>query len=156
MATPTMVATTRRRVRRNTAQSINQRVDSQIERNIRYFSVHRGDIARRLTELDEEWDIERMIEANAAAIAFTGAMLSVTNDRRFLALPLAVTAFLFQHALQGWCPPVPILRRLGFRTADEINRERYALKALRGDFDALADKKTPTTTANAAIKAVNA
>ncbi|WP_111420331.1 efflux transporter outer membrane subunit, partial [Rhodoplanes roseus] len=24
--------------------------------------------------------------------------------------------FLFQHAIQGWCPPVPILRRLGFRT----------------------------------------
>ena len=45
-----------------------------------------------------------------------------------------VTAFLFQHAVQGWCPPVPILRRMGFRTADEINRERYALKALRGDF----------------------
>jgi hypothetical protein len=30
-------------------------------------------------------------------------------------LPALVTAFLFQHAVQGWCPPVPILRRLGFR-----------------------------------------
>jgi hypothetical protein len=27
------------------------------------------------------------------------------------------------------------LRRLGIRTADEINNERYALKALRGDFE---------------------
>jgi len=50
-------------------------------------------------------------------------------------LPFLVSAFLLQHAIQGWCPPVPILRRLGFRTADEINRERYALKVLRGDFD---------------------
>jgi hypothetical protein len=27
-----------------------------------------------------------------------------------------------------------VLRRLGVRTAGEINEERYALKALRGDF----------------------
>jgi hypothetical protein len=39
------------------------------------------------------------------------------------------------HAVQGWCPPVPVLRRLGFRTASEIDHERYALKALRGDFE---------------------
>jgi hypothetical protein len=29
---------------------------------------------------------------------------------------------------------VPLFRRLGFRTASEIDEERYALKALRGDF----------------------
>jgi len=28
-----------------------------------------------------------------------------------------------------------VFRRLGVRTADEIAEERYALKALRGDFD---------------------
>jgi hypothetical protein len=49
-------------------------------------------------------------------------------------LPVVVAGFLLQHALQGWCPPLPVLRRLGVRTADEINQERYALKALRGDF----------------------
>ncbi len=48
--------------------------------------------------------------------------------------PAAVAGFLFQHAVQGWCPPVPLFRRLGFRTAREIDHERYALKALRGDF----------------------
>ena len=46
-----------------------------------------------------------------------------------------MTAFLFQHALQGWCPPVPVLRRLGFRTVYEIDRERFSLKAIRGDFE---------------------
>ena len=44
-------------------------------------------------------------------------------------------SFLLQHALQGWCPPLPLFRRLGVRTAREIARERYALQALRGDFD---------------------
>ena len=43
-----------------------------------------------------------------------------------------------QHALQGWCPPIELFRRLGVRTAGEIARERYALKALRGDFAAVA------------------
>jgi hypothetical protein len=42
--------------------------------------------------------------------------------------------------LQGWCPPLPILRSLGVRTADEINEERYALKALRGDFADVPDE----------------
>jgi hypothetical protein len=44
---------------------------------------------------------------------------------------------LLLHAVQGWCPPVPLFRRLGFRTSAEIHQERYALKALRGDFSNL-------------------
>ena len=55
-------------------------------------------------------------------------------DRRFYLLPGLVGAFLLQHAIQGWCPPVPIFRRLGFRTAGEIDEERHTFKALRGDF----------------------
>ena len=56
------------------------------------------------------------------------------GDRRFFALPAVVAGFLLQQAVQGRCPPVPLFRRLGFRTASEIDHERYALKALRGDF----------------------
>jgi hypothetical protein len=55
-------------------------------------------------------------------------------NRRWLAIPIIVGAFLFQHAIQGWCPPIPVLRRMGFRTAREIEIERVALKTLRGDF----------------------
>jgi hypothetical protein len=36
--------------------------------------------------------------------------------------------------VSGWYPLMPLFRRLGIRTAREIERERYALKALRGDF----------------------
>jgi hypothetical protein len=141
-------------VRRSTDESVNRRVDQQIARNVRYFSAHPEAIDVRLTELDQEWDIERMIEANAASLALAGTVLGARVSSRFLVLPILVTAFLLQHAVQGWCPPVPILRRLGFRTQDEINTERYALKALRGDFDAVPDKDTPAGTANAALKAV--
>jgi hypothetical protein len=56
---------------------------------------------------------------------------------------------LFQHAVQGWCPPVPLLRRLGYRTSREIDIERVALKALRGDFGAIgpshADRDSPAS-----------
>jgi hypothetical protein len=45
-----------------------------------------------------------------------------------------------EHVIEGWCPPLAILRRLGFRTSSEINRERIALKTLRGDF---ADVSVP-------------
>jgi hypothetical protein len=145
---------TRRRVRQNTAEAINRRIDDQIARNVRYFSAHPEAIDERLAELDEEWDIERMIEANAASLALAGTVLGARVNSRFLVLPALVTAFLLQHAVQGWCPPVPILRRFGFRTADEINTERYALKALRGDFDAVPEKSSPAGSANAALKAV--
>ena len=33
-----------------------------------------------------------------------------------------------------WCPPLPLVRRLGIRTLAEIEQERHALKALRGDY----------------------
>lgn len=127
--------TTRDRVPLNTDAQINLRIQRATARRVHYYSVHRDEIAQRLRALDDEWDIERAIEVNAAAIAFAGIALGATRSRAWLALPALVSGFLFQHAVQGWCPPVPLLRRLGFRTAYEIEEERHALKALRGDFD---------------------
>lgn len=129
-----MVAGTVDRVPRHTSQEINRQIEMQIAESVRWHAAHPEGIDRRLHELDQEWDVERTLEANASTLAFTGVMLGATVDKRWLALPALVTAFLFQHAVQGWCPPLPILRRLGFRTAREIETERYALKALRGDF----------------------
>jgi hypothetical protein len=71
----------------------------------------------------------------APTITLIGLCLGLTKSRKWLVLPFMVQSFFLQHALQGWCPPLPMLRRLGIRTADEINQERYALKALRGDFE---------------------
>jgi hypothetical protein len=79
-------------------------------------------------------------------------------DRRLLLLPLAVCEFLAQHALQGWCPPLPVFRRAGVRTQREIERERYALKAMRGDFDRIpaAEAADSTTRVRAVLAAVDA
>jgi hypothetical protein len=68
-------------------------------------------------------------------VALTGIALTVFHNRRWLILPTVVVGFFMQHAIQGWCPPLPLLRKLGFRTRKEIDQEKYALKILRGDFD---------------------
>jgi hypothetical protein len=129
-----MVPETSARVPKHTAKGINAEIRRDIDRRIRHYAANPGEIGKRLRELDREWDIERMLEANAASVAFAGVVLGATVDKRFLALPALVGAFLLQHAVQGWCPPLPVLRRMGFRTMREIDTERFALKALRGDF----------------------
>ncbi|WP_416798218.1 hypothetical protein [Ciceribacter azotifigens] len=122
------------RVRERTAPEINRRIDDELRERIHFFANMPQYIDARLRTLDEEWDVERVLEANAATFSLLGLVLGSRVDRRFYGLSALVATFLLQHAVHGWCPPLPILRRLGFRTAAEIERERYALKALRGDF----------------------
>ncbi|MBO0696979.1 MAG: hypothetical protein J2P46_01165 [Zavarzinella sp.] len=130
-----MTPSTTERVPAHTAAHVNQRIREQTRVNVaRFGRAGPAAIDRRLKELDEEWDIERTLEANAAALAFAGASLALLADRRFAVAPLAVGGFLLQHAVQGWCPPAPVFRRLGVRTQTEIDEEKAALKALRGDF----------------------
>jgi hypothetical protein len=145
---------TSRRVPANTDEEINRRIERQIQRRVRYYADHPDEIPQRLAALDAEWDIERAIEANAAAIALTGTYLTATRGMRFLIIPAVVAGFLLQHAIQGWCPPVPVLRRLGFRTAREIDRERNALKALRGDYEIVG--RGPASRSDAALMAASA
>ena len=92
-----------------------------------------------------------MLESNAATLALIGLVLGVTRDRRWLLVPGIVLPFLLQHALQGWCPPIEIIRRLGVRTRREIDRERVALKALRGDFGLITGGSTPQEGAKLAL-----
>jgi hypothetical protein len=127
----------------------------QAEDRLEWYASRPHLIQRRLAELDEEWDIERAIQANAASLALAGTVLSLVHDRRWAVLPLAVTGFLLQHATQGWCPPVPVLRALGFRTPLEIERERHALKAIRGDFENLPSGASSARRARKAFEAVH-
>ena len=142
--------TTRDRVPDNTSANINQQIQTDTETRVRRALANPARIDRRIRELEEEWDIERAIEMNASALAFLGTALGFFVHPYWLALPALVTGFLFQHALQGWCPPVPILRRMGFRTSYEIEGERQALKAVRGDYSSVVSNQDP---ARAAVQA---
>lgn len=126
---------TQDRVSRNTRSAVNHRIQGRTLHDVsRLVGVDPRFIDERIQQLQREWDIERTLEANAATLSLAGLALGATVDRRFLLLPAAIAAFLLQHALQGWCPPLPLLRRLGIRTAREIHDEIIALRILRGDF----------------------
>src|SRR5262245_50934053 len=127
-----MIPKTVERVERNTSDSINSWIEEETLEHLREFqAAHPSRIHQRLGELDREWDIERCLETAAPTFSLIGLALGITKDRRFLIIPAVVQASFLQHAIQGWCPPLPVLRRLGFRTSQEIDRERNALKALR-------------------------
>ena len=154
-----MLPTTVDRVPNQTSEAANERIRRQTEQRIEQLKqAGPAAIARRLDELDAEWDIERTLEANAATASLIGVTLGATVDRRWFALPAVVGAFLLQHAVQGWCPPLPVFRRLGFRTMSEIDYERYALKALRGDFAEISNHKRsgPQKLAGKALRAAEA
>ena len=147
------VPTTTDRVPKSTADAVNRRIFDDIRASVnRYAAEGPQAIEPRLHELDREWDIERVLEANAAVFSLIGLGLGTFIHRRWYILPALVGTFLFQHAVQGWCPPVPVFRRLGIWTATEIDYERYALKALRGDFQALSE--SDIVTSDAALEAV--
>ena len=119
------------RVRRSTAAYVNREIDRQTNSNIRRYANSSEEVVQmRIEELDKEWDIERALEVNASTLALTGLLLGMTVNRKWLVLPGIVLSFLLQHGLQGWCPPLPVLRRMGIRTRGEIDREKYELRAL--------------------------
>lgn len=142
------VPQTQARVPRHTDEEVNECIRRELEARIYYYAKRLDEIERRLDELDWEWDIERLLEANAAFFATLGVILGHRHPKWRL-LSVVVGGFLFQHAIQGWCPPVAIFRRLGVRTMGEINHERYALKALRGDFDEINSKSGEESDAQA-------
>ena len=126
------------RVRAVSPRKANERVDREMrERVARYAHRSRTELTARIHTLEREWDMERVLILNASCLMLVGLALGRQESPRWRLLPAAVATFLLQHALQGWCPPVLLLRQLGVRTRKEIDAERSAMKALRGDYDSL-------------------
>jgi hypothetical protein len=127
------------RIRQVTDLRVQEKIDGEmIARVARYGDASRSSLTMRLAELEEEWDIERVLVLQSSATALTGLALAAGGHRRWLLLSAVTTGFLLQHALQGWCPPLVLHRRLGFRTRAEIDLEIHMLKLLRGDFGQLS------------------
>ncbi len=150
-----MIPSTVARVPKQTAPQINEAIRRRALDNIAgCIAGGPNAVNRRLAELEREWDIERLLEANAATASLVGLMLGATKSRKWFLFPAAIAGFLLQHAVQGWCPPLPVFRRLGFRTSAEIDEERYALKVLRGDFRAVGKRKQTKATLREVTEAV--
>jgi hypothetical protein len=100
-------------------------------------------IDERLSRLEYEWDIDRIYEITIGLICIAGLVLGLTVDLWWLALPAFGAVSLLTHGLFGWSVFLLLFRALGVRTGTEIAYERYALKALRGDFHQIAAVMTP-------------
>lgn len=137
------MVTTIGRIRRLSPVKLNRGVEADTGQRLSYYATHPEEIGDRLRELDAEWDIERAIELEAAGTVLTGVALGLTVDRKWFLLPALAATMLLLHNLNGQYPLLPLLRRLGLRTATEIAQERYALKAMRGDFEQVPPEAAP-------------
>lgn len=139
-----MFTSTADRVTRHTTFSAAERIQEKTEENIRYYRRHHDEIPMRLQELDREWDIERTLETGSASLTLLGLALGTTVNRKWYLLSFGVQAFFLQHAIQGWCPPLPMLRALGVRTTQEIEAERSVLTAILGSKSGAPVRATAT------------
>ena len=128
------------RVRLHTATRFNQRIDQAMMKRIwLYARKSPQEISERIEELDREWDLERIMETGAGALALSGVLISGLKSRKWLILPAGVLGLLLQHSVTRRSLPVQLLRSLGVRTRREIDSEKYAMRMLRGDFDQIKE-----------------
>jgi len=148
-----LVGDTATRASEHTSDKVNWHLRHQAEANVLHCAMRPEHIQQRLRDLDREWDVERMLETNYAMVNLVGLALGAKWPK-WLMLPAVAGGFMLMHTVSGWCPPLPIMRRLGFRTAREIEQERHALMAIRGDFDKVCEAQDENAKARRAMEAV--
>lgn len=113
------------RVRARTPAHVNAKIDRETEASLQsVIFAGRDAMIARLKDLDREWDVDRALMANFAVLGGAAHELGKRVHPGFHWLLRVQLGFLMLHAVAGWCPPVPVFRRLGFRTAKEIAAER--------------------------------
>ena len=109
------------RVQMNTAPEINARIRQETDASIAYYSQN--------PELDRSsgWPSSTANGISSVCARAACRIRGLRRDRtgghpiaQWLIVPMLVTGFLWQYAVQGWSPQLPVLRRLGFRTPQEI------------------------------------
>lgn len=99
------------------------------------MSIEQDAVAARIKEIDQEWDQEQAVELASATLVLAGTALGLAVNRRWFALTVLAAGFLAQHSVQRRSALGGAIRKIGFRSRRAIDRERYALKAKRGDFN---------------------
>jgi hypothetical protein len=90
-----LLPSTTNRVSANTADAYNEQIRLDTERRVAQLArLGNAAIDRRLEELDCEWDVERLLEANAATAVLTFSLLGMAVNRRFFVMPMVVGGFL--------------------------------------------------------------
>jgi Protein of unknown function (DUF2892). len=126
---------TTQRVAAYTAPEINEMIRSNTLENLSDLEdADEDELTRRIQQLNAEWDIERFEEAKAGVCIMCCSLLGMSKHKFWSFLTLITGTFLLQHALLGWCPSTPAMRKMGIRTAEEISQEKTVVKMMRKDF----------------------
>jgi hypothetical protein len=103
--------------------------------NVRYYSsLGKDGLTERIHALDAEWDAEKSVVVGLAGAGMAFLALGLVGTRFWRLLAWGTLPLIFMAGQDKWRPSQGILKTLGLRTRREIHEEKYALKALRGDF----------------------
>ena len=110
-----------------------------IAHNVAFYKANPRGIQTRLEELDEEWDVDKVLQVATGGASIASFWFSLTKTRLWSLVPAILGAGALHYGITGQSPAADLVRRLGFRTRDEIEGERIALLAVRGDFAGLGE-----------------
>ncbi|HEX8702216.1 MAG TPA: hypothetical protein VF815_25515 [Myxococcaceae bacterium] len=139
--------------RSHVPDEVNKDIDTHVERCVRHMAQQdRAEISRYLLKLEKEWDLNRVVSVVGALVGLAGLGLGSKAGR---VLGGVAAGLLLQHGVLGFSPLGSLARKLaGVRTRREIDLEKFALKALRGDFERIPrNDGGPLARANAALVA---
>jgi len=95
-------------------------------------------ITERLEEIEREWSAGRATKATIGVVVIAGlALAGLTGNAWWLLLPSTGGLLLLQYVFtrSSWLGAT--FREMGLRSGADIDEEKFALKALRGDFRGL-------------------
>ena len=105
-----------------------------IAQNVSFYKANPRGIETRLEALDEEWSVDKVLQIFTGGASVAAFWFSLTKSRLFNIVPAILGGGAIAYGITGKSPAADLVRRLGFRTRDEIEGERMALLAVRGDF----------------------
>ena len=94
-------------------------------------------ISDRLDQLEREWSAGRMTKATIGVLIVAGLALTALSNPWWLLLPAVGAFFLLQYLFSRTSWLGATFQEMGFRSGAEIDQEKFALRALRGDFKTL-------------------
>lgn len=91
-------------------------------------------ISDRLAQIEREWSAGRMTKVTIGVLLLTGLALTALMNPWWLILPAIGGLFLLQYTVSRSSWLGATFREMGFRSGSDIDHEKFALRALRGDF----------------------
>ena len=116
-----------------------------IAQNIAFYKANPRGIQTRLEALDDEWSVDKVLQVGTSGATIASFWFSLTKSRIWSLLPVILAGGAIHYGVTGGSPAADLIRRFGIRTRDEIEGERIALLAVRGDF---AGATEPTDTSS--------